>query len=200
MTQEYIDNVVSIAKVAIIDITFKYVKMAENSIYNQSLLKDATNLHSFIRELEDYPLDYFTDDDQYIYDLERLTRKYCSVKAPIITDPTEESGDGGSGNTNLTLAPQQRYYFTPLGSSGDHSPTDIIVPVTPQILIMVTILTGLNLAIGDGVKTTECYFTDDDGDTAKTLATIAAGDELYYNGTVMGVELDGTETIELLII
>ncbi len=42
-----------------------------------------------------------------------------------------------------------------------------------------------------------CYFSADSGITAKSYATIAAGDYLYWNGSVAGYQLETTDIIEL---
>jgi hypothetical protein len=49
--------------------------------------------------------------------------------------------------------------------------------------------------LGDGVKTKDCYFSADSGTTAKTIATIAAGDTLYWVGSVAGFQLAATDVI-----
>ncbi len=43
--------------------------------------------------------------------------------------------------------------------------------------------------LGDGVKTTDCFFSSDGGTTAKTIAGIAAGDILYWVQSIAGFEL-----------
>ena len=55
---------------------------------------------------------------------------------------------------------------------------------------------GLAASLGDGVKTKDCYFSADGGTTAKTIANIAAGDLLYWVGSVAGYELDATDRLD----
>lgn len=51
------------------------------------------------------------------------------------------------------------------------------------------LINGLAVNVGDGVKTRDCYFSADSGTTAKTIANIAAGDSLYWVGSVAGYQL-----------
>lgn len=55
---------------------------------------------------------------------------------------------------------------------------------------------GKGVTVGDGVKTKSCYFSADGGTTAKTFANIAAGDILYWVGSVAGYQLAATDTID----
>jgi hypothetical protein len=55
---------------------------------------------------------------------------------------------------------------------------------------------GVQAVVGDGVKTEECYFSDDAGVTAKAIADITAGDKLYWVGSVAGFELDAGDRLD----
>jgi hypothetical protein len=57
---------------------------------------------------------------------------------------------------------------------------------------------GLGEAVGDGVKTLSCYFSGDGGSTARAIAAIAAGDKLYWVGSVAGYQLATTDKIDFL--
>lgn len=48
---------------------------------------------------------------------------------------------------------------------------------------------GLLVSVGDGDKVAACYFSDDDGATAKLLDSLALGDKLYWVPTVAGYPL-----------
>lgn len=50
-------------------------------------------------------------------------------------------------------------------------------------------INGVQEVVGDGVKTKSCYFSADTGTTAKTIANIANGDKLYWNGSIAGYQL-----------
>ena len=51
------------------------------------------------------------------------------------------------------------------------------------------LVNGIQQVLGDGVKTKDCYFSSDSGSTARTIATITAGDVLYWNGSIAGYQL-----------
>ena len=55
---------------------------------------------------------------------------------------------------------------------------------------------GIKVTLGSGVKTKDCYFSGDGGTTAKTYATMAGGDTLYWVGSVAGYQLDATDRID----
>lgn len=48
---------------------------------------------------------------------------------------------------------------------------------------------GIQYSVGDGVKTKACYFSSDNGATAKTIANISAGDKAHWVGSVAGFQL-----------
>jgi hypothetical protein len=54
---------------------------------------------------------------------------------------------------------------------------------------------GLLYEVGNGVKTKDCYFSDDGGTNAKSYALAASGDTLYWVGSVAGFQLDATDRI-----
>jgi hypothetical protein len=55
---------------------------------------------------------------------------------------------------------------------------------------------GIAMVLGDGAKTKDCYFSADSGATAKSIATIASGDSLYWVGSVAGFQLATTDLID----
>lgn len=55
---------------------------------------------------------------------------------------------------------------------------------------------GLKETLGDGVKTKSCYFSADSGTTARAFSAIAAGDLLYWVGSVAGYQLATTDKID----
>jgi len=60
------------------------------------------------------------------------------------------------------------------------------------------VINGLTAELGQGVKTKDCYFSVDGGTTARAIAAIAAGDSLYWVGSVAGYELDATDRIDFI--
>lgn len=58
------------------------------------------------------------------------------------------------------------------------------------------IVGGIMVEVGDAVKTKDCYFSGDSGSTARAIADIVAGDELYWNGSIAGYELNASFEID----
>lgn len=103
---------------------------------------------------------------------------YAGIKVPTGTTSNKEmtasvtSADGQQAcATTLTAAPTRGGY---IGVAVNGRPT----------------------TVGNGVKTKSCYFSSDGGTTAKTFANMAAGDILYWNGTVAGYQLAATDLID----
>lgn len=57
-------------------------------------------------------------------------------------------------------------------------------------------INGRLTTVGSGIRTKSCYFSSDGGATAKTFATLAAGDTLYWVGSVAGYQLAASDTID----
>ncbi len=57
---------------------------------------------------------------------------------------------------------------------------------------------GLMVSLGDGVKTRDSYFSADGGTTARAISAIAAGDTLYWNGSIAGYQLATIDKIDFL--
>jgi hypothetical protein len=55
---------------------------------------------------------------------------------------------------------------------------------------------GIAESLGDGAKTSSCYFSVDGGTTARAINAITAGDTLYWVGSVAGYQLATTDKID----
>jgi hypothetical protein len=66
-------------------------------------------------------------------------------------------------------------------------------PITGSIIVTV----GVLQKIGDGVKSTDCYFSNDGGLTARSISAIKSGDQLYWNGLIAGFDLINTDKIQI---
>ena len=88
---------------------------------------------------------------------------------------------------------------TPLATSGDYSPTGITMDHTPFSDSSVEVLVnGLGLSEADGDRDSAAvYFSNDGGLTARTIANIEIGDELYWNGIIAGFELTVEDVIDI---
>lgn len=85
----------------------------------------------------------------------------------------------------------------PNATSGDASDTGLAITNTPNGFVAVYV-DGVLTNLGDGVLTSDCYFSDDIGVSAKSIASIIATDVLYWNGATVGVELAATNRIDFL--
>lgn len=58
------------------------------------------------------------------------------------------------------------------------------------------LINGVGVELGNGVKTKDCYFSADGGTTARSIANIAAGDTLYWVGSVAGFQLATIDRVD----
>ena len=83
-------------------------------------------------------------------------------------------------------------------TEADGDSTGIAITFTPFHDSIVTVkVNGVEINLGDGVKTEAAYFSSDAGSTARSIANITAGDLLYWNGSIAGYELDATDDIDI---
>jgi hypothetical protein len=84
-------------------------------------------------------------------------------------------------------------------TSTDGDFTGATITSTPYNDSNVQILVnGINVNLGDGAKDEACYFSADGGATPRTIAEIEGGDGLYWNGSIVGYELDGGDEIDII--
>lgn len=90
--------------------------------------------------------------------------------------------------------------LTPLVTNGNYSSTGITIDYTPFSDSAVDVLVnGLGLSEADGDRDAAAvYFSNDGGLTARAIADIEAGDELYWNGGIAGFELTADDTIDIM--
>lgn len=82
-------------------------------------------------------------------------------------------------------------------TSGNYSATGIQISYTPFADSDVAVrINGIEVNLG-GNRSSECYFSNDNGATARLIANITAGDELFWNGIIAGFELDGLDDIDI---
>ena len=94
----------------------------------------------------------------------------------------------------LTIANKEQ---TPVATSGDDEDTTLTITETPAIGSYVRVfVNGISYILGNGVKTKDCYFTNDAGVTARAINAIFAGDAFYWNGTIAGFDLSVADRID----
>ena len=112
-----------------------------------------------------------------------------------INNPPIDTGVVGTVET-LTV---DNKAMVPLATSSDgDKASDTALQQTPAAgsYIMVKV-NGVYVQVGDGVKTSECYFSADGGATARAFANVALGDTLHWNGTVANYELAVSDEIDI---
>lgn len=83
-------------------------------------------------------------------------------------------------------------------ADGDQA-TSTTVASTPAQDGWVQLLVGsVPETIGDGDKLSAAYISGDNGSTARTIAAIAAGDKIYWNGSIAGYELNSSYKLHLI--
>ena len=107
-----------------------------------------------------------------------------------------ESEGGGGGLSETGISFKQRALASV--TTADEDSTGMTITYTPfgDGAITVTI-NGFQAAVGDGAKDQEFFFSADGGTTARAIADIAAGDTLYFMGSVAGYELEADDELTL---
>lgn len=86
----------------------------------------------------------------------------------------------------------------PLTTSGDNQPTGIFLSKTPNDFSRIQILVnGQGLLLGTSNINTECYFSPN-GITIRDYDSLEASDQLYFNGSYIGYDLDGNDDITII--
>lgn len=119
-----------------------------------------------------------------------------SLGSPAILLMLEGVGDGIN---EVGVETDSDLNQTPSVTVEDGDPTGVFISYTPfrdsnvQILI-----NGINVNLGDGLKNQPCYFSADGGVNARLIKDIAAGDQLYWNGSIAGYQLDATDEVDVI--
>ena len=110
-----------------------------------------------------------------------------------------ESEGGGSNIAETGVSVRTDYNQTASVTSNDGDTTGATITYTPfSDSAVIVKINGLQTNLGDGAKDQACYFSADGGVTAKSSIDIAAGDTLYWMGSLAGYELDATDEIDLV--
>lgn len=132
------------------------------------------------------------------------TRAYTGKVQGVSTgagDPgtTLVTKDYVDGSVGAAPTPDDKFQ-NPLASSGEASATGITITNTPAIdsWVNVFVNTAGPYSVGNGVKVgVACFFSGDGGTTARLIADIAAGDELFWNGVTAGFELEVADEVSM---
>ena len=89
--------------------------------------------------------------------------------------------------------------INPTKTNGDSEPTGILMSHTPYRDSHVIVeINGISVSVGDGHKNEDSYFSGNSGVTAVPLNDIRSDDELYWNGSSAGYDLEVGDTINLI--
>lgn len=112
----------------------------------------------------------------------------------------QHNGNSTATDTNgikAAVPSNSQLDLTPNISALDYSNTGISLSAAPADGSRIDVfVNGVMATLGDGVKNKDCYFSNDNGITARAFSAIASGDGLYWNGTTV-YPLDGTDRVSL---
>ena len=88
---------------------------------------------------------------------------------------------------------------TPSSSNGNGSATGITLDYTPFADSTIQVyVTGIAVTETYGDKTGDVYFSDDGGVTSKSIASLAAGDEMYWNADNAGYDITTEDLFDIV--
>ena len=88
--------------------------------------------------------------------------------------------------------------INPTATTGDYASTGILITYSPYQDSYVTVeVNGISVDLGDGTRDTDSYFSGDAGITPANIEELRAGDELYWNGSLSGFDLEAGDEVSL---
>jgi len=150
-------------------------------------------------------LDGRTGDVLKIDTISGLTSGFISFSGNRIIGVATPTGDTDAANKkyvddtvdSLTYSATDINLVALSGTSGIYLATNTTVQNIPVTNIKVTV-NSLEVNVGNGSKTADCYFSGDNGTTARTFTNVAQGDKLYWNGGVANFQLESTDEIDFV--
>lgn len=127
----------------------------------------------------------------------RLSGQITAILASItaISNVIAYPGDTTAPN----VIPFTQRNLTPLNASGFGQPTGITISHNPALTSYIEVnVNGVIMDVGNGLKMQwPCYFSRDGGNIPLTYSEIEVGDQLYWNSTIAGFDLENTDTIDI---
>lgn len=119
----------------------------------------------------------------------------------VLADPTPTAPsiavDAGGVRAAVPTTSDKGLVGLNTASDGDQV-TSSTVTATPAGDQYVKVeVNGVGASVGDGVKTSDSYFSGDGGTTARAIAAIVATDTLHWVGSVANYEIDTGDRIDL---
>jgi len=133
-----------------------------------------------------------------------FTGGYVSFDGNKITDVLTPTADTDAANKKYvddtvdSLTYSTDINLTAIsGTSGQYLATNTTVSSIPITNIKVNI-NSIEVNVGNGTKIADCYFSGDNGTTARSFTNVAQGDKLYWNGDVAKFQLETTDEIDFV--
>lgn len=177
--QTKVNNLKNSIEAKLLKMAYSYATRMNNAIKTPKVDRDIIRLWTLLKNLERYDVTESYFDDQYILNISDEWKRYCGFKEGMIVEeqPTATPLDEQSSS----LRKFRVYRHNTSGTiTGDETDSGFILTETPLLYVSVR-LNGFQLDIGDSTKSRECYFSDDNGATAKALASIDNADKLFVN-------------------
>ena len=119
-----------------------------------------------------------------------------SGRVPYLLLIESDGTGGGSSETGVNTGIDLNK--VPSTTSNDGDTTGATITYTPFSDSVVTVkVNGMEINLSDGNKLEAAYFSNDSGSTARLIKDVEAGDTLYWNGSIAGYQLDGTDDLDI---
>lgn len=132
--------------------------------------------------------------------LDAGSNRLTNLAAPVAPSDAARLQDVGGSTGPVTL--NKRLTPAPTGP-GDQSPTGITVSITPQPSGPATqrgylrvLVNGVGYDYGAATNSAPC-FLGPNAATARALDEVQAGDQLFWNGSLAGFQLDASDEVSL---
>ena len=107
--------------------------------------------------------------------------------------------EGGGGVAETGISTRIDYNKNPSVTSSDGDTTGLAITYTPfSDSAVIVKVNGLQVNLGDGAKNNAAYFSADGGTNARLVADVAAGDTLYWMGSIATYELETDDDIDIV--
>lgn len=104
-----------------------------------------------------------------------------------------------SSSSSSAVTRKNDLNLNPSATTSDYDSTGISITYTPfNDSIPEIYVNGMGVNLGDGARDQACYFSNDNGVSAKNLEDIEAGDTLYWVGSIAGYELEIDDEIDIV--
>jgi hypothetical protein len=125
------------------------------------------------------------------------TTWYQTTDNPVVgVDPIVWIEIGGPGAASTPTTANKTMAASLTAADFDLACATAIAATPANHSYVAVVVDGVGQSVGDGDRTHSCYFSGDGGTTARSFATLQAGDLLYWVGSVAGFQLATTDRID----